>query len=98
MLIKLFKHEAKSVFRLLLPLYGAALREDARDAREADLTHACVLIGSEGRGISPEALALCDAAVRLPMEKSCQSLNAGVAAAILFWEGYKGRRRETDKV
>ena len=25
MLIKLFKHEAKSVFRLLLPLYGAAL-------------------------------------------------------------------------
>lgn len=81
-----------------LPLYGAALRGDARDAREAELTRACILVGSEGRGISPEALALCDGTVRLPMEKSCESLNAGVAAAILFWEGYKERQRETDKV
>lgn len=90
-----------------LPLYGAALRNDARDARETGLGRACVLIGSEGKGISPETLALCDGTVRLPMEPSCESLNAGVAAAILFWEGYKGRRteknipiinRETDKV
>lgn len=82
-----------------LPLYGAALRGDTRDARETDLNRAAVLIGSEGRGISPEMLALCDGTVRLPMEPSCESLNAGVAAAILFWEGYKKRERDkyTDK-
>ena len=39
-----------------LPLYGAALREDTRDAREADLSRGVVLIGSEGRGLSQAAL------------------------------------------
>ncbi len=72
-----------------LPLYGAALRDDTLDARQADYRRAAVAIGSEGRGLSPEVLALCDATVRIPMEPTCESLNAAVAAAVLLWEMYR---------
>ena len=50
-----------------LALYGAALRDDTVDARRADYTRAAVAIGSEGRGLSPELLALCDLTLKIPM-------------------------------
>ena len=76
-----------------LPLWGAALREDTADARDADLSRGAVLIGSEGRGLSREALAACDGTVKIPMSQRCESLNAAVAAAVLLWEGYRGSGR-----
>ena len=72
-----------------LPLYGAALREDTMDVREVSLRRSVVLIGSEGKGLSPEALAVCDRAVRIPMGERCESLNAAAAAAVLLWEGWR---------
>lgn len=72
-----------------LPLLGAALREDTVDAREADLRHAVVLIGSEGRGLSEAALSACDKTIKIPMSERCESLNAAIAAATLLWEGYR---------
>lgn len=72
-----------------LPLYGAALREDAGDAREADLRAAALLLGSEGRGLSERALAACGGTVRIPMRARCESLNVAAAAAVLLWEGYR---------
>lgn len=72
-----------------LPLVGAALREDTADARDVDLRRAVMLVGSEGRGLSPEALAACTRTVRIPMGPRCESLNAAVAAAVLLWEGYR---------
>lgn len=72
-----------------LPLLGAALMENTVDARKADLSRAAILIGSEGRGLSAEALAACDGTVRIPMSERCESLNAAVAAAVLLWEGYR---------
>ena len=72
-----------------LPLLGAALRSDTVDAREADLKHAVVLIGSEGRGLSEEALSACDRTIRIPMSERCESLNAAIAASTLLWEGYR---------
>ena len=54
-----------------------------------DLTRAAVAIGSEGRGLSQELLALCDGTVRIPMSPRCESLNAAVAASVLLWEGYR---------
>ena len=70
-------------------LTGAALREDTADARAADLSRGVILIGSEGRGLSGEALAACGGTVKIPMSSRCESLNAAVAAAILLWEGYR---------
>lgn len=49
------------------PLYGAALRPDAMDARQADYSRCALAIGSEGRGLSREVLDLCDKTVLIPM-------------------------------
>ena len=72
-----------------LPLLGAALRADTVDARQARLDRCVLLIGSEGRGLSPAALAACGQTVRIPMNPRCESLNAAVAAAVLLWEGWR---------
>ena len=72
-----------------LPLIGTALRADTVDARQADLSRAALLIGSEGRGLSQDALAACDQTVRIPMSERCESLNAAVAAAVVLWEGWR---------
>ena len=69
-----------------LPLYGAALREDTVDARQADYTRCTLAIGSEGRGLSREVLNLCDQTIRIPMSDRFESLNASIAAAVLLWE------------
>lgn len=65
------------------------LRDDTVDARAADYTRAVLAIGSEGRGLSDEVLALCDETVRIPMSPRCESLNAAVAASVLLWEAYR---------
>lgn len=72
-----------------LPLYGAALREDTVDARQADYTRFVLAIGSEGRGLSREVLDLCDQTIRIPMSDRCESLNAAIAAAVLLWESWR---------
>ena len=69
-----------------LALYGAALREDAVDLRTLPLRSAAVAIGSEGRGLSPELLAMCDRLVIIPMNGAAESLNAAMAAGIFMWE------------
>lgn len=73
-----------------LPLYGAALRADTVDARQADYTRCAVAIGSEGRGLSDEVLTLCGQTVKIPMRAHCESLNAAAAAAVLLWEMARG--------
>ena len=69
-----------------LRLYGAALSPRSSDICEADLNGAAVAIGSEGRGLSPELLSLCEEEIIIPMRPECESLNAAVAAAIVMWE------------
>ncbi|WP_297213041.1 TrmH family RNA methyltransferase [uncultured Flavonifractor sp.] len=75
--------------RAELPLVGTALRPDTVDVRQADLSRAVLLIGSEGRGLSQAALAACNQTVRIPMSERCESLNAAVAAAVVLWEGWR---------
>lgn len=69
-----------------LPLYATALREDTVDVRQADLSRAAVVIGSEGRGISDQLLELCSKTLKIPMRERCESLNAAVAATVVLWE------------
>ena len=69
-----------------LPLYGAALSERAADIRALDVKNAVVAIGSEGRGLSAELLALCDGELIIPMDPGSESLNAAIAGAIVLWE------------
>ena len=44
------------------------------------------VIGNEGHGLSAEVIAACDRSVYIPMEADTESLNAGVAAALIMWE------------
>ena len=46
----------------------------------------CLVIGSEGQGLTAAAVAACDAAVRIPMTELVESLNAGVAGSVLLWQ------------
>ncbi|HLH82920.1 MAG TPA: RNA methyltransferase [Trebonia sp.] len=45
-----------------------------------------ILLGSEGRGLPPEALAQADERVRIPMTGTPESLNLAVAAGIMLYE------------
>lgn len=75
-----------------VPLYAAALKEDTRDIRDVPLSTAAVVIGSEGRGVSDEALSLCQKTVKIPMRARCESLNAAVAASVALWEMSRDER------
>jgi len=69
-----------------LKLYGAALSDRAADVRRMDLHKAAVAVGSEGQGLSQTLLDAADGEIIIPMQPESESLNAGVAAAILMWE------------
>jgi TrmH family RNA methyltransferase len=69
-----------------LPVYAAALEPDSVRSTTLDLHGAAVIIGSEGRGVTRQALELCDRKMVIPMAGRAESLNAGVAASILIWE------------
>ena len=77
---------AEGLERAGLPLYATALREDTEDVRRVDLGRGAVIIGSEGRGVSREALSLCGRTIKIPMSPRCESLNAAVAASVILWE------------
>ena len=76
--------------RQALPLYAAALSREAKDLRCLDLRQALVCIGSEGQGLSKELIELCDGELIIPMKPGSESLNAGVAAALVMWEMVRG--------
>jgi len=68
-------------------VYAAALDEGA--ARLGEITPprlSGAVIGNEGHGLSPATIAACDRAVYIPMQADTESLNAGVAAALIMWE------------
>ena len=59
---------------------------------QLDLTQpAALVIGGEAEGAGPEARALADGYVSIPMPGASESLNAGVAAGILLFEVVRQR-------
>lgn len=69
-----------------LPLFGAALSDNAADLRNVEIHRAAVAIGSEGRGLSDELLGVCGGEIIIPMNPDSESLNAAVAASVIMWE------------
>ncbi|MCL2559620.1 MAG: 23S rRNA (guanosine(2251)-2'-O)-methyltransferase RlmB [Turicibacter sp.] len=65
---------------------------ESKDYRAVDVTMpVCVVIGSEGRGMSRLMKETCDFLVHLPMVGRITSLNASVAAALLMYEVFNQR-------
>lgn len=70
-----------------IPVYATALEADSVPIPVEGLPErAAVVIGNEGHGVTREALTLCDEKIIIPMSGHAESLNAGVASAILIWE------------
>ena len=66
-------------------IYGA--EADGINYRDVDYaTKRCLVVGSEGKGISNIVRKNCDEIVSLPMKGHINSFNACVAAAILIYE------------
>ena len=72
-------------------IYGGALHSDSIPYTEADFTKPCVIvIGNEANGIGDDVLRLCQS-VKIPIMGKAESLNAGVAAAVLMYEAVRQR-------
>lgn len=69
-----------------IPTAAAALNSRAESLRRVDPGGMAVVIGSEGQGIRREILEQVDRTLIIPMAANCESLNAGVAAAIVMWQ------------
>lgn len=50
-----------------------------------------LVFGNEVKGVSDEALALCDAAIEIPQFGTKHSLNISVSAGIALWEAVRPR-------
>lgn len=77
---------------------GRILAADARGGEDLfaadDYTAAgsvCWVMGAEGPGVSEEALAVADARYYIPIEKACESLNVGAAAAVCLFDARRRR-------
>lgn len=57
-----------------------------RSLRDTATGRVALLFGSEGPGLSEEALAAADLTVRIPMADGVDSLNVATAAAVAFYE------------
>lgn len=68
-------------------LAAGALNENSVDLYSADLSgKIAFIIGNEGSGVTESTLSAADLTVKIPMVKSAESLNAGVAAAVMMYE------------
>lgn len=69
------------------------LSDTAVDFRDIDYTQpTAIILGSEKTGITPEALALADQDIVIPMVGMVQSLNVSVASALILYEAQRQRQ------
>jgi 23S rRNA (guanosine2251-2'-O)-methyltransferase len=73
-------------------IFGTA-KDSSQAVYETDLTvPACLVIGSEGKGLRPLVAEHCDMYISIPMQGLLDSLNASVAAGIILFETVRQRR------
>lgn len=57
-----------------------------------------IVLGGEGRGLAPELTEMADDTVTIPMGGDVESLNVGVAGALLLYEAFRQRRANAVRV
>jgi 23S rRNA (guanosine2251-2'-O)-methyltransferase len=73
-------------------IFGTA-KDSSQAVYDTDLTvPACLVIGSEGKGLRPLVAEHCDMYISIPMQGSLDSLNASVAAGIILFETVRQRK------
>lgn len=71
---------------------------DVRDGGELednfkDKKNFCLILGSESKGVSQEALSLADGFINIKTTNKIESLNVAVSAGIIFYEVFKTRTK-----
>lgn len=66
-------------------IYGTALEEASSIYNTSYAMPAVLMLGNEGRGISPQWMDLADKKITIPMYGPIESLNLSVAAALCFY-------------
>jgi tRNA G18 (ribose-2'-O)-methylase SpoU len=91
--------ESPSLFAALHELRSLGVRCIAADGAAKNLTLAhvdlrgdtCIVLGSEGHGLSDTIRGACDEVVSIPMANRVDSLNVGNAAAVFLYEAARQR-------
>lgn len=74
-------------------IFGAVKDADAQSLYDTDLAvPACLVVGSEGKGIRPLVKKECDVLISIPMAGTLDSLNSSVAAAVVLFEAMRQTR------
>ena len=76
-----FRTAAMALTDRSIPLDAPVLRSEERLA---------IIMGTEGDGLSAQAIQSADYVVRIPMHHGVDSLNVAAASAVAFWELCKG--------
>ncbi len=73
-------------------IIAAHPREISRPIAGVDFSgNCCIVLGSEGHGISERVLAACDMEAAIPMTKGVDSLNVASASAVIMYEVQRQR-------
>lgn len=75
-----------------ITLYAACLEGSAEYDTVEYKEKMALLVGNEANGLTREAIGMADCRIRIPMEGKVESLNAGVAAALLMYETSRQKR------
>ncbi len=70
-------------------IYGTDIKGEINYYDENYNCAKVIIIGNEGRGISPAVKKYCDKLIKIPMSGNLNSLNASVSAGIILFEIYK---------
>lgn len=67
--------------------YACVVDRDAVAVQQTGFPNGSIcVIGNEGNGLLPETVAACSERITIPMAGRAESLNASMAAGIIFWE------------
>jgi tRNA G18 (ribose-2'-O)-methylase SpoU len=80
-LITALHHEDFTIAALALGNNARELGEFAKNLPE----RLAIVLGTEGEGLSPEAIASADVTVSIPMHHGVDSLNVAAASAVALW-------------
>lgn len=73
-------------------VFGAAIGPDAVSLWDADLEASAILLGNEAHGLPELLVERADATLMIPFDGPTESLNVGVAGALIAFEALRRRR------
>lgn len=75
-----------------MTIYATYIDASAKSIFDVDWTQpSAIIMGNEHRGVSPEALAIADQKIFIPMFGMIESLNVSVATAVTLYEACRQR-------